>query len=75
MTLSPTTEQDTYHDWDDWDDWDADDGTCQTCGGDGITECDDYNSSEGCWEPDCDGRSHTCPNCRGSGRAADQTYW
>ncbi len=48
---------------------------CQTCDGDGFELCEDVNSSEGCWESDCDGSAHTCPNCRGSGLAKDQWYW
>ena len=48
---------------------------CQTCGGDGVEECEDFDTSEGCWERDCNGRIHTCPNCRGSGKAKDQWYW
>lgn len=49
--------------------------SCQTCLGEGFEECEDWNTSEGCWEPDCSGTIHTCPNCRGSGRAKDQWYW
>ena len=48
---------------------------CQTCGGDGFEWCEDTNSAEGCWQPDCDGSGHTCPNCKGSGQAKDQWYW
>ena len=51
------------------------DWSCQTCGGEGFEWCEDTNSSEGCWEPDCNGRVHTCPNCRGSGARKDQWYW
>lgn len=51
-----------------------DDESCQTCGGDGFEQCED-DSSEGCWEWDCDGDIHLCPNCYGSGRAKDQCYW
>ncbi len=49
--------------------------TCQTCNGDGFEECDDTYSSEGCWESDCDGYFHRCPNCRGSGKGKDQWLW
>lgn len=38
-------------------------------------ECETSTSSEGCWESDCDGDFHTCPNCKGSGLAKDQRYW
>lgn len=51
---------------------DTDEGTCQTCGGDGIEECE---STLDCWERDCTDGIHTCPNCGGSGRAKDQTWW
>lgn len=56
----------------------ADDGydaSCMTCGGEGHKECDDFDSSEGCWtHPACMGYGF-CPNCRGSGLAKDQWYW
>jgi hypothetical protein len=52
-----------------------DEVNCQTCLGEGYEECEDTNSSEGCWERDCNGYAHTCPNCRGSGHAKDQWYW
>jgi hypothetical protein len=48
---------------------------CMTCCGDGFEECEDTDSAEGCWNADCDGVWHTCPNCRGSGRAKDQSWW
>jgi hypothetical protein len=48
---------------------------CHTCGGEGVEECEDVNSAEGCWEPSCNGDFHTCPNCKGSGRAKDCWYW
>lgn len=48
------------------------DANCQTCGGDGFEEC---NEPWCCFERDCDGDIHTCPNCRGSGCAKDQWYW
>jgi hypothetical protein len=48
---------------------------CQTCGGDGIEDCNDSGSSEGCWERGCNDDWHTCPNCKGSGLAKDQWYW
>lgn len=51
------------------------DWACQTCGGEGWEWCEDTDSSEGCWERDCDGAAHTCPNCRGSGASQDQWYW
>jgi hypothetical protein len=54
---------------------DDDEPGCQTCGGDGFEECEDVNSSEGCWIAGCDGYFHTCPNCNGSGLAKDQWYW
>jgi hypothetical protein len=55
---------------------DEDDGArCMTCGGDGIEECEDTDSAEGCWQSDCDGDFHTCTNCHGSGLAKDQWYW
>lgn len=57
------------------DDYDPDDPGCQTCGGDGFEECEDSNSSEGCWERRCNGRLHECPNCGGSGLARDQRFW
>ena len=52
-----------------------DEPACQTCGGEGFEVCEDVNSSEGCWESDCNGDIHTCSNCRGSGLAKDQWYW
>lgn len=49
--------------------------SCSTCGGEGYAECEDVNSSEGCWTHDnCNGYGF-CPNCRGSGLAKDQWYW
>lgn len=42
--------------------------SCQTCGGEGFEWCEEWD----CWEPDCDDDSHTCPNCHGTGNAADQ---
>ena len=57
-----------------YDDYDDEPG-CMTCGGEGYEECEDVNSSEGCWEADCNGIIHTCPNCRGSGKAKDQRFW
>ena len=59
----------------DIEEYEYDDDPCMTCGGDGIEECEDTDSAEGCWEPDCNGRFHTCPNCRGSGNAKDQRFW
>ena len=59
---------------------DEDSAPCQTCGGDGVEECEEWlfqedtDASEECWEQDCNGRVHTCPNCRGSGNAKDQWY-
>lgn len=44
---------------------------CQTCDGDGVEWCDDWD----CWERDCTGDSHLCPNCKGSGLASDQWFW
>lgn len=48
---------------------------CTTCGGEGVEDCEDTGSSEGCWEAGCNGQFHRCPNCRGSGNAEDQRYW
>lgn len=48
---------------------------CMTCQGEGVEECEDTDSAEGCWAPDCNGFIHTCPNCLGSGNAKDQRYW
>ena len=61
-------------DYDEFDDY-GDEPGCMTCGGDGIEECEDVDSSEGCWVADCNGYHHTCTNCRGSGKAKDQVYW
>jgi hypothetical protein len=58
----------------DADEWD-DEANCQTCQGDGFCECEDSDSAEGCWEADCDGTLHTCPNCKGSGLAKNQWYF
>lgn len=58
--------------------YEEDDGlerNCRTCRGDGWEWCEDTDSAEGCWEADCDGSAHTCPNCRGSGLAMDQCFW
>lgn len=57
------------HDYEDDDGYEA---NCMTCLGDGTEECMD---SCMCFEPDCNGDYHTCPNCRGSGSASDQWYW
>ena len=57
------------------DEHDPDARSCMTCRGEGWEWCEDTNSSEGCWEPDCDGEAHTCPNCYGSGDAKDQRFW
>ena len=54
---------------------DEDEPACQSCGGEGIEECEDVNSSEGCWAAHCNGSFHECTNCHGSGQAKDQTYW
>lgn len=59
----------TDYDPDDDLDYGAD---CQTCGGEQIEECDDIL---GCFVKGCDGNYHTCPNCKGSGRARDQWFW
>lgn len=48
---------------------------CKTCNGEGIGECHDTNSSEGCWEPNCGGDWHRCPNCKGSGNAKDMWFF
>ena len=48
---------------------------CQTCLGEGYEDCEDTNTSEGCWEAGCNGYAHRCPNCHGSGKAKDQWYW
>lgn len=56
-------------------DYDPDSQNCQTCDGEGVEECQDHDSAEGCWQPDCTGDCHTCPNCKGSGLARDQWYW
>ncbi len=58
-----------------WHDCPAEEPDCMTCGGEGWCECEDTDSSEGCWVAGCDGLSHRCPNCRGSGLAKDQQYW
>lgn len=55
--------------------FDYDDDRCMTCQGDGFEECETTNSAEGCWESDCDGDFHLCPNCKGSGLAKDQWFW
>ena len=59
-----------------WDDWVEDNydggGACQTCDGEGVEECDDRLM---CHERDCDGDFHTCPNCGGTARSEDQTWW
>lgn len=62
------------NDEDDYDERDPE-AHCQTCHGEGWEFCEDQDSSEGCWEPDCDDVTHTCPNCRGSGLAKDQWFW
>ena len=52
------------------------DPPCQTCGGDGIAECDGdcpESDDNGC--PYAEPHFVKCPNCRGSGRARDQWYW
>ena len=55
-------------------DWDEG-HNCMTCGGEGWEYCEEYSSIEGCWERDCNGATHTCFNCRGSGAAKDQWFW
>lgn len=57
---------------DDYEAFEGYDADCSTCMGDGSEECMD---SFMCFEPDCTGEWHTCPNCRGSGRAEDMHYW
>lgn len=49
--------------------------SCMTCSGDGWEWCEDTDSAEGCWESGCNGKSHTCPNCGGTGDAKDQRFW
>ena len=56
------------------DDYCDDEPECMSCE-DGIEECHDSQSSEGCWAADCNGDFHVCTNCHGSGLAKDQTYW
>ena len=74
--VTTTTEgrPDDFVPYDDYGDYDPD-WACQTCNGDGFEYCEDQNTSEGCWERDCDGTAHTCPNCSGSGASKDQWYW
>jgi hypothetical protein len=60
---------------DDYEDFMAEERNCQSCHGEGWEECQDSNTAEGCWIKDCDGDTHTCGNCRGSGLAKDQWYW
>ena len=43
---------------------------CQTCYGAGFETCTDPL----CTEPGCGDGWHDCPNCGGSGRAADQQW-
>lgn len=54
---------------------DDDEPECHTCHGEGVEECEDTDSAEGCWEPGCSGDLHTCPNCKGSGNAKDCWYF
>ena len=55
---------------------DGEDNDCATCGGDGFAECDgDCWESDDCGCPYAGGHSIRCPNCKGSGLAADQHYW
>jgi hypothetical protein len=68
-------DSDIYGQDDDYDGTYDPDWSCQTCGGEGFEWCEDTDSSEGCWEPDCNGRVHTCPYCRCSGARKDQWYW
>lgn len=68
-----SVEQDHYDEDEDY--GDGLEPNCQTCRGEGVEECEDVNSSEGCWVAGCNGDIHTCPNCKGSGLAKDQWYW
>lgn len=63
----------TYDDDETYPETDEDD--CMTCHGSGLEECETTTTAEGCWERDCTGTFHRCPNCRGSGRVKDQVHW
>ena len=49
-----------------------DDPCCTHCGGDAWTECDDPIQ---CCDPRCDGETHSCPACHGTGLAEHQWLW
>ena len=59
---------------DDFDDYDGtdDDPSCSWCGGDACEECGDPIQ---CCDPDCDGETHQCPACNGTGLAEHQVMW
>lgn len=50
-------------------------GCCHTCGGEGWGVVgSDWDSDDPINGP-YDGEIERCPNCRGSGKAKDCTYW
>lgn len=50
----------------------GDDPDCSWCGGDSWTECDDPIQ---CCDPRCNGGTHPCPACGGTGLAKNQVLW
>lgn len=49
-----------------------DDPSCSHCGGERWTDCDDPIQ---CTYARCDGETHPCPACLGTGLAKDQWLW
>lgn len=53
-------------------DWDDPDTRCMTCCGEGWVDSVVEETLRYGWDDDSPG---PCPNCRGSGKRSDQTYW
>lgn len=66
-----------YADWREWQDSldDEDQAECSYCDGEGCGIVGvDWDCSDGINGP-YDGEVETCPNCGGSGKAKDMTFW
>ena len=59
----PDDEDETHYD---------DDPECTHCGGEQWTDCDDPIQ---CTYARCDGETHPCPACHGTGLAKHQWLW
>ena len=74
MTTEEPRDWPGYADDDPPEDYDPGEWNCQTCGGDGWVLGDEIERGYdfGWIDP---AKTYSCPNCKGSGDAKDQTYW